>query len=97
MFRVGQAPGFRAFEVAPKSDHAYWTVVDDDFRPVPLADEYLRDLRLARDRAVSTSKAYAENLSLFFEWLVRSGIAVEDGPRQLGRFMHLLKTLRRRL
>jgi len=58
--------------------------------PVALADDYLRELRLGRRWAVSTTKAYAENLALFFGWASRSGCAVEDAPRELGRFVHWL-------
>jgi integrase len=49
-------------------------------------------LRLGRGRAVSTTRLYATNLTFYFDWLDRSGISVEDGPRHLGRFVHWLKT-----
>jgi hypothetical protein len=67
-------------------------VVDDGFVPVALADAYLHELRFGRGRAVSTTKAYAENLALFFGWASRSGCAVENGPRELGRFVHWLRS-----
>ena len=41
---------------------------------------------------MSTTKAYAENLSLFFGWASRSGCAVEVAPRELGRFVHWLRS-----
>jgi integrase/recombinase XerD len=81
---------FEAFQVAPGTPDAYWTVVDSDYVPVALADDYLRELRLGRRWAVSTTNAYAENLALFFGWASRSGCSVEDAPRELGRFVHWL-------
>lgn len=89
---AGTSSQFEALQVAPGMDDAYWTVVDGDFRPVGLADDYLRELRLGRGRAVSTTKAYAENLALFFDWLTRTGRSVEQAPRELGRFVHWLQT-----
>jgi integrase len=83
---------FEAFQVAPGTPEAYWTVVDGDYRPVAVADDYLRELRFGRRRAVSTTKAYAENLALFFGWASRSGCAVESAPRDLGRFVHWLRS-----
>jgi integrase len=89
---AGASRAFEAFQVAPGTGDAYWTVIDGDFRPVGLADDYLRELRLGRRRAVSTTKAYAENLALFFDWLTRTGRSVEEAPRQLRRFVHWLQT-----
>jgi hypothetical protein len=82
---AGASRAFEAFQVAPGTPDAYWTVVDREFVPVALADDYLRELRFGRQRAVSTTKAYAENLALFFDWADRSGCMVESGPRELGR------------
>jgi integrase/recombinase XerD len=89
---AGTGKAFEAFEVAPGTPDAYWTVVDDEFVPVALADDYLRELRFGRGRAVSTTKAYAENLALFFGWAGWSGCAVETAPRELGRFVHWLRS-----
>lgn len=92
MLVAGASRAFEAFEVAPGTWDAYWTVVDGDFVPVGLADDYLRELRFGRGRAVSTTKAYAESLALFFSWASWSDCAVEDGPRELGRFVHWLRS-----
>jgi hypothetical protein len=81
---AGTSRTFEAFQIAPGTPAAYWTVVDEDFVPVALADDYLRELRFGRGRAVSTTKAYAENLALFFGWASRAGCAVENGPRLAG-------------
>ena len=64
---AGTSRPFEALQVAPGTPDTYWTVVDSDFVPVALADDYLRELRFGRRRAVSTTKAYAENLALFFD------------------------------
>ena len=92
MLVVGTVREFEAFQVAPGMPDEYWTVVDRDFVPVALADDCLRELRFGRRRAVSTTKAYAENLALFFGWLSRTGRSVERAPRELGRFVHWLRT-----
>ncbi|MGO9903376.1 MAG: tyrosine-type recombinase/integrase [Solirubrobacteraceae bacterium] len=92
MLVVGTVREFEAFQVAPGTLDAYWTVVDGDYVPVAVADGYLRELRFGRRRAVSTTKAYAENLALFFGWLSRTACAVGDAPRELGRFVHWLRT-----
>src|SRR6266513_1844532 len=84
---AGASRAYEAFQVAPGTPDAYWTVVDGDFMPVALADDYLRELRLGRRRAVSTTKAYAENLALFFDWLDRTGRSADEAPRELGRFV----------
>jgi integrase/recombinase XerD len=89
---AGKSKQFEALQVAPGTGDAYWTVVDNEFRPVGLADDYLRELRLGRRRVVSTTKAYAENLAVFFDWLIQTGRPVEEAPRQLGRFVHWLQT-----
>jgi len=52
---AGTSKQFEALQVAPGTGDAYWTVVDSEFRPVGLVDDYLRELRLGRRRAVSTS------------------------------------------
>jgi hypothetical protein len=57
---AGASRAFEAFQVAPGTADAYWTVVDREFVPVSLVDDYLRELRFGRGRAVSTTKAYAE-------------------------------------
>ena len=92
MLVAGTGRAFEAFQVAHGTPDAYWTVVDRKYVPVRLADDYLRELRFGRRRAVSTTKAYAENLSLFFGWASRSGYAVEVAPRELGRFVHWLRS-----
>jgi hypothetical protein len=50
--------GIRAFPVKPPSSLRYWTVVDDSYRVVRVADEYLQHQRLGQDAAESTTKAY---------------------------------------
>ena len=41
----------RALRVPLTETLAYWTVVDENWRPVEPADSYLRHLRLGADRA----------------------------------------------
>lgn len=71
---------------------AYWTVVDDAWRPVPVADAFLRHLRLGRDRAEGTTKAYAGDLALFLRWCETSGRDLLEGAAALSLFVAMLKT-----
>lgn len=47
---------------------AYWTVVDDDYRPVAEVDAFLRHARLGRGRAEGTTENYARAVALFWQW-----------------------------
>jgi integrase/recombinase XerD len=40
-------------------------VIDDDLRPVPVADAYLRHVRFGRDDAESTTKGYTGAVALY--------------------------------
>ena len=50
MLVAGTSRAFEAFQVAPGTPDAYWTVVDSEYVPVGLADDYLRELRFGRRR-----------------------------------------------
>ena len=71
---------------------AYWTVVDEQWRPVPLADSFLRDLRLGADRAEGTTRTYAGDLACYLEWCAVTGRDLPAGARALGMFVAMLKT-----
>ncbi len=58
----------RAFPVQLPSGTRYRTVVDDEWEVVEEADRFLRELRLARGRTETTTKAYAEAVVLFLAW-----------------------------
>lgn len=73
---------------------AYWTVVDDDWCPVAAADAFLRHLRLGRDRAEGTTKAYAGDLALFLGWCAASGRDLVGGAGALSLFVAMLRTTR---
>jgi site-specific recombinase XerD len=81
---------FRAFGVRLPSGERYWTVIDERYRPVPEADEFLLHLRLGRDCAESTTEAYARSLALFLLWCSRTGRSWPAAGAHLGRFMHWL-------
>ena len=49
----------KALRVELTGTLAYWTVVDDSWVPVALADAYLRHLRLGADRAEGTTRENA--------------------------------------
>ena len=84
----------RAFRVRMPSGGAYWTVVDDDYAVESIADRYLRELRFGRDRAESTTKAYAEGMSLFLRWCDRTGREWRTAARDIGLFIVWLKYTR---
>jgi site-specific recombinase XerD len=69
------------------SGQRYWTVLDEDLQVVGVADEYLRYLRLGRDAAESTTKAYAHSTALFLRWCARSGRSWQAGVEQFALFM----------
>ena len=81
----------RALRVALTDTLAYWTVVDDDWRPVPAADGYLRHLRLGADRAEGTTRVYAGDVACYLSWLQRSGRDLTGGAKALGLFVTMLK------
>ncbi|MFD3657793.1 tyrosine-type recombinase/integrase [Streptomyces sp. NPDC058620] len=81
----------RAFRVVLPSGTRYWTVVDDDFEVVKEADRFLREIRLARGRAETTTKAYAEGVVLFFRWCTATGRDWRTAAQDMGLFMLWLK------
>jgi integrase len=78
---------FRKFVVRLPSGDRYWTVVDSGYRPVPEVDEWLLHLRLGRDRAESTTEAYATALAVVPS--DRPGLAGTTG--EFGRFVFWLR------
>lgn len=81
----------RAFPVRMPSGVRYWTVVDDDLVAVEEADRFLRELRLGRDRAESTTKAHAGGVALFLRWCATTGRDWRTAARDIGLFMLWLK------
>ena len=88
----GGGRGFRAFRVELPDGRAYWSVIDDEYLKVGVADEFLFDLRFGRDRAESTTRVYAGELARFLGWCTGTGRSVEDGARHLSRFMLVLRS-----
>ena len=82
----------RAFRVELPDGRAYWTVVDEEYVRVAVADQFLFDLRFGRDRAESTTRVYAGELARFLTWCGRTGRSLEDGARHLSRFVLVLRT-----
>jgi site-specific recombinase XerD len=73
------------------SRQKYWTVLDDELHVVPVADRYLRELRFGRDRAESTTKAYAGDVALFLRWCQRTGRIWATAADDMGLFVTWLK------
>ncbi|MGO9972482.1 MAG: tyrosine-type recombinase/integrase [Solirubrobacteraceae bacterium] len=82
-------PGFRPFMVRGDVS-AYWTVYDGAYEPVAVADCYLRRLRFGCGRALGTTRVYAGNLALFFEFCLGSGRSLRRAAFELDRFVHFL-------
>lgn len=81
----------RAFPIQMPSGDRYWTVVNDRYDVHQVADQHLRELRFGRDRAESTSKAYAEGISLFLRWCAATGRDWRSAAGDLGLFITWLK------
>ena len=81
----------RAFPVVLPSGARYWTVVDEEVRPVPIADQWLRYLRFSKDRAESTTKSYAGGAALYLFWCELTGRDWRVAARDLGLFILWLK------
>lgn len=81
----------RAFPVKLPSSERYWTVVDEDYQVVGVADEYLQHIRLGRDAAESTTKAYAESLALYLRWCEQTGRDWRTAADRLGAFVTWLR------
>lgn len=81
----------RAFPVRFRSGVVYWTVVDEDYRVVAEPDAYLQHLRLGRDAAESTTKAYAESVALYLRWCAGTGRDWRTAVDRLGGFVVWLR------
>ncbi len=81
----------RPFQVQMPSGVRYWTVLDDEMDVVPVADRYLRELRFGRDRAETTTKAYASGVALFLRWCRCTGRDWREAAADIGLFMTWLK------
>ncbi|MEU4377692.1 tyrosine-type recombinase/integrase [Pseudonocardia alni] len=66
-------------------------MIDDQWDPVEAVDRYLRHLRLGRDRAESTTKAYAGSLALFLRWCGRTGRDWRFAAGEVSSFMLWLR------
>jgi integrase/recombinase XerD len=73
------------------SGSPYWTVLDEEMDVVPVADRYLREPRFGRDRAESTTKAYAGGIELFLGWCGATGRDWREAADSIGLFMTWLK------
>ena len=69
----------------------YWSVVDEDFRVCAEVDAYLQHVRLGRDCAQSTTKAYAESLALYLRWCAATGRDWRTAADRLGAFVTWLR------
>ena len=82
-------PGFRPFLVRGEVS-AYWTVYDGTYEPVAVADCYLRRIRFGSGNALGTTRVYAGNLALFFEFCAESGYSLRMAALEFDRFAHFL-------
>ncbi|MGO9958300.1 MAG: tyrosine-type recombinase/integrase [Solirubrobacteraceae bacterium] len=82
-------PGFRPFMIRGESS-AYWTVYDGGYEPVEVADCYLRQVRFGSGKALGTTRMYAGNLALFFEFCLASGRSLRRAAFEFDRFVHYL-------
>jgi integrase/recombinase XerD len=80
-----------AFLVRMPSGACYWTVVDDELRPVPAADAFLRHVRFGRDDAESTTRSYAGAVALYLTWC---GLTRRDWRTAAGQMSSFILWLR---
>lgn len=83
---------FRPLRIVLPGGQGYWTVVDDAYEVVEIADRFLRDLRFGADRTESTTRLYAGELALFIAWASQSGRDLQRAARELTRFVLVLRT-----
>lgn len=88
----GDRRSFRAFRVELPDGRGYWTVIDDEYAKVAVADRFLFDLRFGRDRAESTTRVYAGELARFLGWCAGTGRSLEDAAHHLSRFVVSLRS-----
>jgi integrase/recombinase XerD len=82
----------KALRVELTDTLAYWTVVDEDWMPVPAADRYLRHLRLGADRAEGTTRTYAGDLACYLGWCEATGRDLAAAAKALSMFVAMLRT-----
>ena len=82
---------YRSFPVRLPSGVQYWTVVDGAWRVHEAADGFLLHMRLGRDLAESSTRAYAISLALFLDRCAGTGLEWQRAPQALGRFVHWLR------
>lgn len=71
-----------------------WTVLAPDLDPHPLADEFLHDLRFAKDASLKTCKKYAADLAFFLNWMHVRNLTVATAVRHMTDYTFMLRTLR---
>src|SRR5258708_20316987 len=81
--------GMRAFPGRLPSGARYWTVLDEDLGVVGVADSFLRQVRVGRDGAESTTKSYANSIALFLRWCARTRRTWQAGSEPFRLFLTL--------
>ncbi|MEU3778378.1 tyrosine-type recombinase/integrase [Streptomyces sp. NPDC032472] len=81
----------RAFPVDLPSGARYWTVVDDEWCVVPVADQWLRFLRFGRSRTELTTRSYASGAAFYLQWCRATGRRWEEAAGDIGMFMVWLR------
>jgi integrase/recombinase XerD len=82
----------RAFPVRLPSGVRYWTVLDEDLATVPVADAFLRQVRLGRDGSELTTRSYAGSIALFLRWCRGTRRDWQTGVEHLGLFVTWLRS-----
>lgn len=71
---------------------AYWSAFDAAYHPVPVLDEFLRELRFGRNFAERTTQMYAGNLCRFLNWSSARRLDLEGAAQRMSLYMLDLRT-----
>lgn len=85
----GRAP-FKAIRVPISPAIAYWSVVDAEYRPFELAEEWLFHLRFGVEMAEGTTQNYAGCVAHYLNWAAGFGFDLVSAAEKLSRYVFFL-------
>ena len=83
---------YRRLRILTPNLGAYYSVVDEEYRPHELTSRWLEVRFFGRAQAETTSAQYASSIALFLTWAQQSGRDLEQAARSLHLFAAYLAT-----